>query len=110
MKKLALVTALVALTVGMAAVPAAAGETSDPVIVLNGQGNDLDAYASNPPFKTQKVITNREEDPKGFDINAQICFFPDGKTFIAGEDTGQPDPVQGWGIFKLKGDKVGKLF
>jgi len=108
-RKLALVTALVALTVGMAAVPAAAGETSDPVIVLNGQGNDLDAYASNPPFKTQKVITNREEDPKGFDINAQICFFPDGKTFIAGEDTGQPDPVQGWGIFKLKGDKVGKL-
>ena len=70
-------------------------------IVLNGQGNDLDAYASNPPFKHQTVITTRAKDPKGFDINAQICFFPDGRTFIAGEDTGQPDPIQGWGIFKL---------
>ena len=48
-------------------------------------------------------------DPHGRDINAQMCFFPDGKTFIAGEDTGQPDPLQGWGIFKLKGTKIGKL-
>jgi hypothetical protein len=26
-----------------------------------------------------------------------------------GEDTGQPDPPQGWGIFKLRGTSVGKL-
>jgi len=79
------------------------------VIVLNGQGNDLDAYASTPPFKHQTVIETRARDPQGLDINAQICFFPDGQTFIAGEDTGQPDPVQGWGIFRLRGSTVGKL-
>jgi hypothetical protein len=79
------------------------------VIVLNGQGNDLDAYASRPPFRHQTVIETRARDPKGLDINAQICFFPDGRTFIAGEDTGQPDPVQGWGIFRLRGQRVGSL-
>jgi len=79
------------------------------VIVLNGQGNDLDAYASRSPFKHQTVITNRNDDPGGLDINAQICFFPNGRTFIAGEDTGQPDPIQGWGIFVLRGNAVGRL-
>ena len=84
--------------------------TSGDVIVLNGQGNDLDAYVGAPPFKTQKLYTTRAKDPKGFDINAQLCFFgKDGRTFIAGEDTGQPDPIQGWGIFRLTGSKVGRL-
>jgi hypothetical protein len=59
------------------------------------------------------VITTRAKDPKGLDINAQICFFPKrhkgARWFIAGEDTGQPNPPQGWGIFELKGDKIGKL-
>lgn len=79
------------------------------VIVFNGQGNDLDAYTGAPPFKHQTVITNRNANPKGLDLNAQICFFPDNKRFIAGEDTGQPDPLQGWGIFRISGTKVGKL-
>ena len=88
----------------------AAGKDATDVIVFNGQGNDLDAYEGDPAFKTQKLYTARSKDPKGFDINAQICFFgKDGRTFIAGEDTGQPDPIQGWGIFRLKGSKVGKL-
>ena len=79
------------------------------VIVFNGQANDLDAYSAVEPFKHQTVITSRAKDPKGLDLNAQICFFPDGKRFIAGEDTNQPNPIQGWGIFKLGGTKVGKL-
>jgi hypothetical protein len=113
----------VMLAAGLLVAPATAGAQPDKgsgsgsgsggskrtVIVLNGQGNDLDAYAANAPFKHQTVITNRNDDPKGFDINAQICFFPDGKRFIAGEDTGQPDPVQGWGIFEMRGKTVGKL-
>ena len=53
------------------------------------------------------MITTHAEGPEGLDINAQICFFPDGRTFIAGEDTGQPDPTQGWGIFKLPGTRSG---
>jgi len=91
------------------AVPAPAKAEKSAVIVLNGQGNDLDAYAPSPPFKHQTVIRTRAKDPKGLDINAQICFFGDGRTFIAGEDTGQPDPIQGWGIFRLRGSRVGKL-
>jgi hypothetical protein len=77
--------------------------------VFNGQGNNLDAYEPVPPFTTQRVITNASESPDGLDINAQICFFPDGSgRFIAGEDTGQQaGDLQGWGIFELEGDRVG---
>ena len=56
---------------------------------------------------TNASITTRADDPKGLDINAQICFFPGTAPrrtwFIAGEDTGQPNPPQGWGIFQLHG-------
>lgn len=106
------------LVVGTAVVPGSAAvpakSRGKPAIVFNGEGNNLNAYSSVPPFKKQRVITNAEDDPrKGRDINAQICFFPgtrNGKRwFIAGEDTGQPDPPQGWGIFALSGDRVGKL-
>jgi hypothetical protein len=84
--------------------------SSKEVIVFNGEGNNLNAYLADPPFTKQNVIRNHDDDPNGLDINAQICFFPDGsKRFIAGEDTGQPNPPQGWGIFQLKGDTVGKL-
>lgn len=104
------VTLTAAMSVALAPIASAQDEAGDGVIVLNGQGNDLDAYDGAPPFDTQKLYTARSDDPKGFDINAQICFFgKDGRTFIAGEDTGQPDPIQGWGIFRLKGSKVDKL-
>jgi hypothetical protein len=86
------------------------------VVLFNGQGNDLDVYGTEPPFDTQKLVTNAEDDPTdGLDINAQICFFDpgddhEGETwFISGEDTGQPDPPAGWGIFRLEGDRVGSL-
>jgi hypothetical protein len=85
-------------------------------IVLNGQGNNLDAYSAEgtgeaPTFGNQRVVTNAEEDPDGLDINAQLCVFEsDGqRMLIAGEDTGQPDPPAGWGIFELNGDKLGEL-
>jgi hypothetical protein len=106
----AFATGLVLATVLAFGVSAGAkGAKASDVIVLSGQGNDLDAYTGAPPFKHQTVIKTRASDPKGLDVNAQMCFFPDGHTFIAGEDTGQPDPIQGWGIFKLEGTKVGKL-
>jgi hypothetical protein len=84
------------------------------VVVFNGQGNDLDAYRAVRPFRHQTVITNHDADPEGLDINAQICFFPQDRgaavrRFVAGEDTGQPDPPQGWGIFELRGKRVGEL-
>jgi hypothetical protein len=84
--------------------------SSKGVIVFNGEGNNLNAYAAAPPFTKQTVIRNHDDDPNGLDINAQICFFPGGsKRFVAGEDTGQPNPPQGWGIFQMRGSTVGKL-
>ena len=112
MKRASMTAVVLAGVLGLVAgSPAMAGtdEVGKGVIVLNGQGNDLDAYSGNKPFKHQLVIQNHNDDPKGRDINAQICFFPDGKRFIAGEDTGQPDPPAGWGIFRLRGKRVGKL-
>ena len=80
-------------------------------IIFNGQGNDLAAYESEAPFESQFVYESFEDDPEnGRDVNAQICFFPDGSgRFVAGEDTNQPDPPAGWGIFQLSGDAVGDL-
>ena len=82
-------------------------------LVFNGQGNHLDAYASEPPFEHQRVITSAEDDPEnGLDINAQLCFYEeDGTRFlIAGEDTDQGgEGVQGWGIFEVSGDSVGDV-
>lgn len=81
-------------------------------IVFSGQGNDLVAYATEPPFERQVVVTNAADDPEGGrDVNGQICFDPDDRRrFVAGEDTdqgGEGDP--GWGIFTLDGDAVGEL-
>jgi len=76
-------------------------------IALSGQGNDLVAY--DVDGQRQVVISNAGDDPtNGRDINAQICFLDD-STFIAGEDTGQPDIAPGWGIFALEGDQIGDL-
>jgi hypothetical protein len=88
-----------------------AGKSPKGVIVFNGEGNNLNAYAAAPPFTKQTVIRNHDDDRQnGLDINAQICFFPGGsKRFIAGEDTGQPNPPPGWGIFQMRGTQVGKL-
>ncbi len=44
------------------------------------------------------------------DINGMACLFPDSSgRFVAGEDTGQPTPPPGWGIFSATGVQIGKL-
>jgi hypothetical protein len=115
----AVFTALVAaLGAALASLPAGATvvarRSPNPAIVFSGEGNNLNAYGSAPPFRKQRVITTRDKDPHGLDVNGQICFFPGFKRghtrwFIAGEDTGQPNPPQGWGIFSLRGHTIGKL-
>ncbi len=114
----AAVTTCIALAAPAGSMPRSAmgsGAREKPrAIVFSAEGNNLNAYDSVPPFRRQRVITTRADDPKGLDINAQICFFPgvkrgDTKWFIAGEDTGQPNPPQGWGIFQLKGKRIGHL-
>lgn len=111
---LAIVLALAAIGAACRPQPPTPPPTEVRTIVLNGQGNNLDAYTASSPFRHQRVITTRSQDPNGLDINAQICFFPQdaGKSvqrFIAGEDTGQPNPPQGWGIFEMRGRTVGTL-
>ncbi len=120
-RRTVLILLLAAMVVVAAPAAAGAGSTAAPgrgstghAIVFSGEGNNLNAYESVPPFRKQRLITTRAEDPHGLDINAQICFFPrsisGGKRwFIAGEDTNQPNPPQGWGIFSLRGRRVGRL-
>jgi sugar lactone lactonase YvrE len=44
------------------------------------------------------------------DVNGKVCFLPDGSgRFVVGEDTGQPEPPPGWGVFSARGIQVGKL-
>lgn len=105
--------------------PESAAGPSD-VLVFSGQGNDLMAYriARAVPGHTDlgddqrsfqltdvesgNVVTNAADDPDGRDLNGQVCFL-DERTFVAGEDTGQPDPPAGFGLFELTGDTVDDL-
>lgn len=90
---------------------------SDEAIVFSPEGNNLWAYQTSPPFVSQKVnaahhtFDGTAGNPTGWDINGQICTFRRGGTryLVSGEDTEQPDPPAGWGIFELDGDAVGEL-
>jgi hypothetical protein len=123
------VTGAVAALVALALVAACSGADSDDdsgggdaesattsateptsVIVLSTEGNNLNAYETEPPFRKQTVIRTNADDPDGLDINGQVCALPDGSgLFVAGEDTGQPERTPGWGIFELDGTSVGEL-
>jgi hypothetical protein len=87
------------------------GRIAPEVIVFGGEANRLHAYAPYDGDEEQVVVPSARDNPDaGRDINGQICFDPDGsRRFIAGEDTGQPDPPQGWGYFQLHGEDVGFL-
>jgi hypothetical protein len=111
---------LVALVAGGLGVVLPAESAEQTTIVFNGEGNRLNAYDP-ATGEEQTVIHSAADDedadaPKSRsearDINAQICFFPDGSNrFIAGEDTAQGTDAggPGWGIFQLAGNKVGNL-
>ncbi len=80
--------------------------------MFNGQGNDLAAYETSPPFRKQIVVHHNDDaHPDGLDINGQICFDPKHpRRFVAGEDTHQDTTGEpGWGIFELSGESVGDL-
>jgi hypothetical protein len=109
-----------------------AGAQSAPAgqdIVFNGEADRLNIYDAATGAK-RTLIENADGDPQnGLDINAEICFVPDGVPwkpdgeiwFIAGEDTEQNTQEgvikQGWGLFRVTGDtfqtlqaeEVGKL-
>ena len=81
-------------------------------LVFNGQGNDLAAYLSVPPFTKHFVDKHYEpQHPKNLDLNGQICFDPKRPNrFVAGEDTLQDTTGHpGWGILELQGTQLDEL-
>ena len=86
----------------------------EPSLLYVAEGNRLRRFdidtIKNPPLLDDILIERASLDPDGRDINGQICLVPDGSgRFIAGEDTGQPHPPAGWGVFERDGTQVGKL-
>jgi len=94
------------------------GGVSDPVcedeLLYAAEGNrlrrfDIDSILSGPLVE-DVLIERASDDPEGRDINGQTCPLGDGSgRFVAGEDTDQPHPPPGWGVFEADGTQVGKL-
>lgn len=69
------------------------------------------AYSTGETTTSQVLIASHADDPQnGRDINGEVCFLRGTRRFIAGEDTGQPDPPPAWGFFELSGDAIGNLY
>jgi hypothetical protein len=120
-----LVAAVVAASFGLVpAVPAAEAPGAEPNAVVAAadsnrllyvtEGNrlrriDVDTIGTDTLVE-DVLIERAASDPDGRDINGQMCELPGtGGRFVAGEDTGQPDPPAGWGVFEGDGTQVGKL-
>src|SRR5262249_55860736 len=86
-------------------------------VLFSPEGNNLWAYAITPPFTAQKVnaanhtFDGTPSNPSGWDINGEICSFNAGgkQYLVTGEDTNQPNPPAGWGIFELHGSRIGEF-
>lgn len=83
-------------------------------LLYSTEGNRLRRYdvdtIGTADLNQDILIERASVDPDGRDVNGEICFFPDGTDrFVAGEDTGQPNPPAGWGIFSGSGAQVKKL-
>ena len=95
---------------GCALASAAAAE-----VLYAPEGNRLRridlATVGAPKLRREIFVENADRDPtRGRNINGMVCPLPDGTgRFVAGEDTGQPHPPAGWGVFEANGAQVGKL-
>lgn len=113
---------LLVLCLLLAAIASSPGWAAEGTLLYATEGNrlrrfDLDTLDA-PPL-VEDVLVERASDaeeggaaPAGKfrDINGMICTFPDGSgRFVAGEDTGQPNPFAGWGVFAASGKQIGKL-
>jgi len=93
-----------------AAMPAPAGEW-----LYAPEGNrlrriDLASVDAGPVRQEIAIERAALDAARGRDINGMVCPLPDGSgRFVAGEDTGQPHPPAGWGVFAPDGSQVGRL-
>lgn len=83
-------------------------------LLYSTEGNRLRRYdvdtIGTADINQDILIERASVDPGGRDVNGEICFFPDGTgRFVAGEDTGQPNPPAGWGVFSTAGTQISKL-
>lgn len=108
------------LAVGASAWADSAGE-----LLYAAEGNrlwrfDVDTIRARPVLGEifiEQAQDSEEPGGPGFDfsirnrdINGMLCPFPDGSgRFVAGEDSGQPSPPAGWGVFAPDGTQIGKL-
>lgn len=81
------------------------GDDSDLIEKLfSPQDNELDVY--DLETGEAQVLIEAENNT----VNGQVCLLPDGSgQFLMGEDTGQPEARQGWGIFSPDGEFVDKI-
>ena len=93
----------------------AVGEPDSGELLYVNEGNRLrriDVDTIGTGDLAEDVLVERAGlDPvDGRDVNGEICERPDVPGgFIVGEDTGQPSPPPGWGVFDPDGTQVGKL-
>jgi len=84
------------------------------VLIYNTEGNRLRRYdvdSIDSVLLEDVLQPSASDDPiHGRDSNGSICRFHDGSgRYIHGEDTGQPNPPAGFGVFNADGRQVGKL-
>jgi hypothetical protein len=82
-------------------------------LLYSTEGNRLrrvDVDSIDQPELLQDVLIERAS-AGGRDVNGMICPLPDGSgRFVLGEDSGQPRPKPGWGLFSADGRRqLGKL-
>jgi outer membrane protein assembly factor BamB len=77
---------------------------------------DLDRLGAGAPLEDVLIErasaseTGGTPGNRGRDVNGMLCVLPDGTgRFVVGEDTGQPHPPAGWGVFDRLGRQVGRL-
>lgn len=98
--------------------PVAAAAPGDEVLYIT-EGNNLrrlditddrgsEIFIEHASREDAATDRSSHDDPRRRDINGMVCALPGGG-FIAGEDTGQPSPPPGWGVFADSGEQVGKL-
>lgn len=102
--------------VWLAAAIAVAGiEPAAAELLYAAEGNRLHridlASVGTGTLRHEVAIERAGRDPaRGRDLNGMICALPDASgRFVAGEDTGQPHPPAGWGVFEPGGAQVGRL-
>ena len=84
-------------------------------LVLLAEGNrlrrvDPDTIDATDPAALRHDVFVENAAGGGRDVNGMVCTLPDGSgRFIVSEDSGQPHPPAGWGVFDSTGHQVGKL-